>query len=191
MPDQTTDQKIQQAIAQVRSEMPDVANAPIEPMGTVGQWLADLKSRAIGGQTQAFTSGGKIAFDPKALEGQSEHDLENLMAHELVHVRQQKKPSEPHPLGGFSYGQDPREMEAFQFEQTRANKLGRSPAITGVGFNGPRLDMDIQLPAEHNGPKLLPGSTQGIIDQNVRTLMAAGFSQSEATKRAVKASHGN
>lgn len=188
------EQQLLKAKTTVRAEMPDVANAPIEPMGWLDQLIAGIKARTNGGTTLALAHpNGSIGVNDQASFSQS--DLEDTLAHELTHVRQSRR-----DYGGKSYlsmasqyltnrkesampyGQQPGELEAFQAEGDRAVKQGRAPGVTpNFSTTGYREKGDYVLP---EAVKLLAGSEPGIIAENVRLLINQGYTPAEAIKRA-------
>jgi hypothetical protein len=124
---------MEELLKRVRGEMPDVADASIEPMGWLGRKLS-------GGAIAVTTPFGGVKYDPDALKGASPDEIADTLAHELTHVRQVRQLS---PLqrvlevgrgfqfgigGGLPYGQRPEELEAYQAEADRATAQGRTPA---------------------------------------------------------------
>jgi len=147
------DPRMAEIIAKVRQQMPDVADAPIEPMGAFGK----LMSKGAIATTSPF---GGISYNPDALQGASAADVGDTIAHELTHVRQVRGQSVGQKLGnvweglkyglglGLPYGQRPDELEAFQTEADRQLADHRSPNPT-PGFNTEDWKTlgDISLPA--------------------------------------------
>lgn len=126
----------QMAAAKLRlqREMPkEMAATSISPMGGLGQ--------ALSGGAEAITNPltGSIYYNPVRMGGQSQHQVEDTLAHELTHTRQSQQ--EPWytkfmaPLVGLQrglgfgepYGQHPEELEAYQTEADRAAAAGRTP----------------------------------------------------------------
>ena len=156
MPAPTVADQIAAAKQRMQTEMPaQMAGTSVEPMGVVGKSLGALKALA-GGQTQAITSPftGNVSYDPTALAGQSQNDIDDMLAHELTHVGQIRQEPWYAPYLGlvgigprYDYGQDPNELEAFQTESNRAVAQGRTPnpmpAFSAPGF---RSMSDISLP---------------------------------------------
>ncbi len=160
MPDQTfLDQQIAAAKAKMGTEMPDVANTPIQPMGTIGGLASGALDKINGGTTLAFTNPltGNIKYNPAALQGQPQSAIEDLLAHELTHTRQAKSQSLLGRIGeaaksfvtpGVPYGQNPNELEAFQTEANRAAAQGRVPSpMPNFQSPGFRESTDINLPS--------------------------------------------
>lgn len=153
------------AKANVRKEMPDVANAPIENMGWLDRMVADARGRMDGGLIMALThpgSGGSVALNPDAMAMTSPTDREDTIAHELTHVRQARRDYADKNIlqraaqvfadlkeAHLPYGQQPSELEAFQLEGDRAVRQGRAPGIT-PNFSTPgfREMGDIYLPPD-------------------------------------------
>jgi hypothetical protein len=132
----TLEQQIAKAKAKLALEMPDVAGIPIEPQGMLDKLAAQIKGAMIGGQVGAVTDPktGAITYSQTALQGHSQPEIEDILAHELIHSRQAKANPQGilQTIGGlfgphFSYGQDPAEMEAYQYEHDRAAREHRSP----------------------------------------------------------------
>lgn len=173
MPSPTVDQQIALAKQRVQQEMPDVADTSVSPMG----FLGGLR-RGAQAVTSPFT--GSVSYNPSALEGQSQDNIDQIMAHELTHSRQAQqmpwyeKATQPltglkNSLGdilqgatgsrlglGYSYGQRPEELEAFQTENDRMLKLGlpgqvRDPGSTFSGTSN--YWGDISLPSSVKGLK--------------------------------------
>lgn len=178
--------------------MPDVANAPVENMGWLDQILAKARGKMNGGTTMALThnsGGGSVALNPEAMAQAGQGDREDTIAHELTHVRQARRDYGDKNLfqqaaqklldmkeAKLPYGQQPNELEAFQAEGDRAVRQGRTPGVT-PNFSGPgyRETADMRLP---ESVKLLPGSDPGVLAENIRSLIAAGWPQDQAIKRA-------
>lgn len=134
---------IAELLARVRKEMPDVADAPVTPMGRIGQVL----SKGALATTSPF---GSVSYNPEALRGASPADIADTLTHELTHVRQSRAMSPFQKViailqgakqgfgGGMPYGQRPDELEAYQAEANRAVSQGRTPApqpsFTTPGF---------------------------------------------------------
>ncbi len=202
MPDPTLSPLEQQLLAaktKVRAEMPDVANAPIENMGGLGQFLISaLDKLTRGGATMAATkpnSGGSVGLMPEAMAQESPAEQEDTIAHELTHVRQARSDYGNKSLleqaaqslknrqeRQLPYGQQPHELEAFQAQSDRAVRQGREPGAT-PNFSSPgfREKGDYVLPET---VKLLHGDAPGVFQENVRALVAHGYSQADAIKRA-------
>src|ERR1700676_3034512 len=127
----TVEQQIAKARLALQAEDPSVASADIAPMGTTDKIAAWLKQNmpvvGTGQPIGATTVGQKIRYNPSALEGQSQDQINDMIYHEMVHAGQNKLPAQPSPMGGFAYGQDPAELEAYQKEHDRAIAQGRTP----------------------------------------------------------------
>jgi hypothetical protein len=133
------DPRMAEIIAKVRQQMPDVADASIEPMGGFGK----LISKGAIATTSPF---GGVSYNPDALHGASAADVADTLAHELTHVRQVRGQSIGQKFGnvleglkyglgfGLPYGQRPDELEAFQTESNRQLAEHRSPNPR-PGFN--------------------------------------------------------
>jgi hypothetical protein len=154
------EQQILKAQMKVRGEMPDVADAPIEPAGLVDRLTAALKERLVGGGRVVATADpfavptgntglplpgakvGRVVYHPDVLASQNPAEVEDTLAHELVHVRQGREAAgdslfsrikaklESIKEGYLPYGQQPNELEAYQYEGDRAVSEGRVPAAT-------------------------------------------------------------
>ena len=156
------DESMQRAYAKVSAEMPDVKKVSVTPSTSLlGRFFMPRGAMAV---TNPFT--GNVMYNPDAMQGQNQDDLEQTIAHELTHTRQMM--SEPwttkamdivkslNPWGdekvpeGIQKGSildnpyywRPREMEAFQAERDRAQRMKipwyRDPVL-GTG--------DIMLPS--------------------------------------------
>jgi len=144
------EKRIQAAKTKVLGEMPDVNPVSVSPSAGILDKLLGMR-RNIMAITNPFT--GNVSYNPSALEGQSDTDLEQLLAHELTHSRQaQNTPWYQTAMNAFmpqgSYNQRPYEMEAFQNEKNRAiaQHLSMSDPITGA--------TDIPLPSMKTRKKM-------------------------------------
>ncbi len=141
------EQQILAAKTKVRAEMPDVANAPIENMGPLGQFLiGSLDKLTRGGMTLAATNphrGGSVGLMPENMAQESQVEKEDTIAHELTHVRQARRDYADKGIleqiaqallnkreRRLPYGQQPHELEAFQVQGDRAVRQGREPGLT-------------------------------------------------------------
>jgi len=127
---------MQRALAKVLGEMPDVKPVTMSPSDSsiLSRLFAPKGSMAT---TNPFT--GNITYNPAAMQGQSQDELENTVAHELTHSRQAQntpwwktaanlfKSDVTVPAGinqnspmNNPYVWRPHEMEAFQTERNRA-----------------------------------------------------------------------
>ena len=149
MPGPTTLSPLERQMLQARSrlqqEMPDVGNIPVEPMGWLDRLIAGTKDRLSPGsrvQALAHPMSGKVSYSPRAMENQSQAEVEDTLAHELTHVRQGKEAYGAKSLLGrlgvaakslmeptLPYGQRPDELEAFQTESDRQLAQGRAPGV--------------------------------------------------------------
>lgn len=122
---------MQRALAKVQGEMPDVKQVSIGPSGFLSRLFMPKSTLAT---TNPFT--GNIGYNPEAMAGVGQDELENTIAHELTHVRQTQNvpwykkimdmvsPVESTPSiasGSMNspYQWRPSEMEAFQTERDR------------------------------------------------------------------------
>jgi len=131
------DESMQRALQKVLGEMPDVKRVSATPRGS--SFMSKMfMPRGANAVTNPFT--GNITYNPEMMQDMNSDELEQTMAHELSHVRQTQNipwwkiaseilaPDEKVPPGQ-TYPKDdpyywrPREMEAFQFERDRANRL--------------------------------------------------------------------
>jgi hypothetical protein len=131
-----------------RKEQPDLG--AVQPYGFV--------SRMMMPTAQAYTSPGRnIYLNSERNEGQSPEEIADTLAHEQTHVKQmQDRGLSPtmeflnmliNGSEGEPYHRRPDEMEAFQVEQERRAKAGRSqtaiPKFTDGGYYTPD---DVRLP---------------------------------------------
>jgi hypothetical protein len=185
------ERQLLQAKMRVQQEMPDVADAPVEPMGWLGKLISGVKGKMAGATVAAVTSPfGSISYDPAVMQQSSPSEQEDMLAHELTHIRQQRRQS---PLERIAstvkevftppepYGRQPDELEAYQAENDRSVQQGRAPGMT-PRFEGTGMREMGDIPLQPD--TLLAGSSAGIVAENVRTLMRQGMSQQEAVARA-------
>lgn len=143
------------AKTKVRAEMPAVANVPVEPMGGLDSLIASAKEKLVGGGSSvaalAHPSGGilnsggpgAVAYDPQVLAQMSQGSREDTVAHELRHIQQNHEDYDGKGLiarllqryqdfkeSRLPYGQQPHELDAYQFEGDRAVREGRTPDPT-------------------------------------------------------------
>jgi len=161
MPLTPLEQQILQAKLKLSQEMPDVANTAISPIGPIGAYIVNARSRPDT-SIQAFENPitGTISYNPTAMQGQSQSAIEDTLAHELTHARQTKREfggkSLParllayakslYTMPSFSYGQNPDELEAFQTEADRTSKESRIPtSLPNFSSPGFREGGDIRL----------------------------------------------
>lgn len=131
------DDSMNRVLAKIQGENPDVKKVTVSP--TQSSFLTKIfMPRGANAVTNPFT--GNITYNPEMMEGMSPEEKEQVMSHELTHVRQTQKvpwhklvaeilkPDETPPPGqnfplNDSYYWRPREMEAFQAERDRATRL--------------------------------------------------------------------
>jgi len=112
----------EESLGNVRSEMPDVSNVPVQPYGFLG--------KAFMSGSQAFTNPltGSVYYNPERIQQGNPNDTENMLTHELTHSRQVLgQPFSQRLMGvarsllpaGDSYQERPNEMAAFQAERDR------------------------------------------------------------------------
>lgn len=152
MPNQT-ELMIELAKRRLSKDMPkEVASANIGP-DTSG-WSKNGKN-----STLAFTTPfNDIRYKPDRVKDLDQPTIEDLLAHELVHVRQNlevplwKKFIDAMVTSAdqLPYGQDPSELEAFQVMRDRQMRDHRSPQFANVQFDpsAPVRVNDITLPPE-------------------------------------------
>lgn len=119
--------------------MPDVRQSV--SVSPTNQWMDRLLGIPKGtvATTNPFT--GNISYDPTLMGAMGQDELENTLAHEFTHTRQQQaepwykvaqRMFMPHPnmvpqgaTGQFdtNYYWNPDEMEAYQTERDRASRL--------------------------------------------------------------------
>ncbi len=145
MPQVPVEQQIAIAKQKMAQEMPqESAGASVGPMGSFGQAMAGLKGRMTGGTPAATTDifTGNVAYNPSALQGQSQDEIDQTLAHELTHTKQIQSqpwyqrgfnalkaalpmtpwqyPALPGQIAPKDYQPDPDELEAYQTEHDRA-----------------------------------------------------------------------
>lgn len=161
------DESMQRAYAKVAAEMPNVKRVAVTPSGQslLTKLFMPRGSQAV---TNPFT--GNITYNPEAMQGMNDFDLEQALTHELTHVGQTQNmpwyqkiaslwtdnPGVPAGISGSSplndpYQWKPSEMAAFQAERDRATRLKapwyRDPVL-GSG--------DIMLPSPRTGLDTAP-----------------------------------
>ncbi len=152
--------EMEQGIAIARKENPNLA--PVQTYGPL--------SRLMMPNANAYTSPGRqIYLNPSTMAGYNPEEIADTLTHEQTHVNQMQErgygPTREllHTIFGGGgeemYGRRPDEIEAFQSEQRRQSRMGRTPGVmpsfqTGEMFV-PRGD--IQLPQE-KGVKVGPSS---------------------------------
>lgn len=150
--------EIQEGIRIAKQEMPNMA--PVQPYG--------FFSRLVNPKMLAYVSGGKnIYLNPRTNEGQSPQDIADTLTHEQTHINQRaaegygptmtllrsmlSPPSQP-------YERRPEEMEAFQAEKDRRNRMGRPqspvPSFSTGDFYVPH---DVNLPTQGSVRRLTIG----------------------------------
>jgi hypothetical protein len=132
-------------IKKVQTENPDVANASFSEAGPWARLLANKRARAI---ANPFT--GNVTYFPERMATMSDPEAENTFTHELQHTRQIRgmNPLQRLMMVGRSmipgaeesYGERPRELEAFQSEKDRTARLKLNVPSPYTGAR------DIQLP---------------------------------------------
>lgn len=147
------EQQILKARMKVGQEMPDVADAPIEPMGWFDRLVAAGKEQLTGGGKVVATANpaaGTVKYSPEVLGSLGQSGIEDTLAHELVHVRQGREAAGSTLFdqvraklnalkeGYMPYGQQPQELEAYQYEGDRAVREGREPSAT-PNFSSPGM----------------------------------------------------
>jgi hypothetical protein len=158
---------MQRALKKVQSENPGTKNITLSPRGS-SPITSLMMPRGAEAVTNPFT--GNITYNPEMMEGKSNTDMEQTLAHELTHVRQTQNtpwwktaaslfaPDEKVPAGipqnspmNDPYQWRPREMEAFQTERDRAATQKIPYYVDPV--TGSR---DLQLPNETRGINTSP-----------------------------------
>ena len=170
MPDplQTVAQQVALAKAKMAQEYPDQAGASIEPMGAIGRFFAGPSYA----RTNPFT--GNVSLNEPAMQGLSQNEVDQILAHELTHTRQaQAMPLSQKlmlPINGLMnslgdltggkigtpYAQRPEEMEAFGTEADRANAqhldipgdiwLPPDPAVQALKKQAPTPPIQVNQP---------------------------------------------
>jgi hypothetical protein len=166
------DESMQRAYAKVSAEMPDVKKVSVTPSTSMlGRFFMPRGAMAV---TNPFT--GNVMYSPDAMQGQSQDDMEQTIAHELTHTRQSmNEPWYEHavdivkslnPWGdekvpeGIQKGSildnpyywRPREMEAFQAERDRAQR-NKIPYYVDPVLGS----RDIMLPSQKKQPGIDTG----------------------------------
>lgn len=151
--------EMEEGINIARQENPNLA-----PVNTYGPL-----SRMMMPNANAYTSPGReIYLNPTTMTGYNPQEVADTLTHEQTHVNQmQDRGYGPTRellntiFGGSSepYGQRPDEIEAFQSEQRRQSRMGRTPGVkpsfgTGEMFV-PRGDIHLPNPS---GVKTGPSS---------------------------------
>ena len=175
MPDQldglTPEQRVQQATQKIKQERPGLEGMHTAIMGPFGRaisGLGDVLSMDPNAQTMAITNPltGSVYYNPAAVEGRSQSQLEDTIAHEGTHYLQHQqdyagKPWYQQALTGLQQigaamnpfgpraGRNPVELEAYQTDQDRAVREGREPApMLNFDTRGLRTKGDIFLPPQ-------------------------------------------
>ncbi len=143
--------EMEQGIAIARKENPNLA-----PVNTYGPL-----SRLMMGDANAYTSPGRqIYLNPGTMTGFNPEEVADTLTHEQTHVNQMADrgygPTREflNTILGFggeeSYGRRPDEVEAFQSEQQRQARMGRSPGVKPGFITGemmvPRGDIHLPSP---------------------------------------------
>lgn len=151
--------EMEQGIAIARKENPNLA--PVNTYGPLSRFLMN--------DANAYTSPGRqIYLNPGTMTGFNPQEVADTLMHEQTHVNQMQErgygPTREffHYMFGDSgeqYGRRPDEMEAFQTEQRRQARMGRSPGVMPSFMTGEMYvpQGDIQLPAE-KGVKVGPSN---------------------------------
>lgn len=143
---------IELAKRQMAQEMPEeLKRATIRPMSDGGsnRSLAETNLE------------NRIEYNPVRLQQFDQNDISDILAHELVHVRQNKE--DPPSIGGLlrfladpilgrsiPYAQDPYELEGWKVMKDRALKQHRSMGVLQPSFDGgPQRIGDINLPKDN------------------------------------------
>lgn len=130
------DDSMQRAYQKVSGEMPDVKKVSVSPRES-SIMTRMFMPRGANAVTNPFT--GNVSYSSEMMKGMNPEELEQVIAHELTHVRQTQNtpwwktaaeivsPDEKVPAGqtfpkNDPYYWRPREMEAFQAERDRAVK---------------------------------------------------------------------
>lgn len=162
------DESMQRALAKVQGEMPDVKKISVTP-STSSMLPGIFMPRGADAVTNPFS--GNVTYNPDMMQGQSPHDMEQILTHEMTHVGQTQntpwysilgdmfKPDVKVPQGitpgstlDNPYYWRPREMEAYQAERNRASKYKTPDFVDPV--LGTR---DIMLPSPRRNKKIDTG----------------------------------
>jgi hypothetical protein len=142
--------EMEQGIAIARRENPNLA--PVQTYGPL--------SRLMMPNANAYTSPGRqIYLNPATMTGFNPEEVADTLTHEQTHVNQMQErgygPTREFLntiFGGSNeiYGQRPDEIEAFQSEQRRQSRMGRTPGVKPSFQTGEMMVPrgDIQLPAQ-------------------------------------------
>lgn len=142
IPSELIDEAMKRTFAKVSAEYPNTKPVTMTPYNAIEKFLAPSDAVAI---TNPFT--GNISYNPFMMQVMSPDDREQTVAHELTHSRQaQETPWYRTALRALmpqeEYKMRPGEMEAYQAERSRANRLDlRNLADPQTGAT------DIQLPS--------------------------------------------
>lgn len=107
--------------------MPDVKKVKVSPRESsfLTRFMMPRGATAV---TNPFT--GNITYNPEVMAGYTPDELEQVIAHELTHVRQTQNTPWWKTAGEIfsmpfeeEYYKRPREMEAYQAERDRATRL--------------------------------------------------------------------
>ena len=160
------DEVMQAAFTKVKGEYPNIKPVSISPSDSfLSRCMMPKNSLAT---TNPLT--GNIMYNPAMMEGQSQTDIEQTLAHELRHSQQAQNtpwwkslyqqimpgPGVPDyvpqnsPLNS-PYHWRPAEMDAFQAERDRASKMGLSVTDPETGA------MDIPLPSNKTRKRFMGG----------------------------------
>jgi hypothetical protein len=127
----------------IKEENPDV-NVDISEAGPIAKFFSPKGQRAT---ANPWT--GNITYYPERMGNLSQDEADNILTHEMTHVRQFRGMSPLQKLLAVgrsalgmeeSYAERPRELEAFQSEKDRSRRLGLNLPDPYTGAK------DIQLP---------------------------------------------
>lgn len=137
MPAKNVGLMIEVAKRQMAGEMPEeYKRATFVPMG-------DTSRNAL----METNPENRVDYNPELLKNYNQNDINDIMAHELVHVRQNK--TDPPSVGGLiryllnpligrsiPYAQDPAELEGWQMMKDRAMREHRDLGVIQPPFSG-------------------------------------------------------
>ncbi len=160
-PPDNTQLMVEMAKRQLAKDMPAESKAAtIGPMSTTYQLLSGGVPRGVTAVTGPLNG---IRYDPDELKGMNQTQVNDVLAHELTHVRQNLRQSSYQNLVDLlmrpfqtelPYGQQPEEMEAFQTERDRSLKEHRPQSMPIPSFQGGKARQnDLTLPDFSKGSK--------------------------------------
>lgn len=89
-PSLSFEERMNLAHTRMRQEYPtEMSQANIRPMGPFGKLSGAISQRLTGTQPTAVAGPfGGISYNPASMQGMSQNEIEDVLAHELTHTRQ-------------------------------------------------------------------------------------------------------